>query len=102
MKMTVATIGLKFDSNKPINELSIKMPDCTKILSVQANNDKSILSINFMASTGMFESDLWREYHFAICKCNYTDIDVTDYKYIGTVNEGNYAFAVFYKEGLIV
>lgn len=100
MKKTVATIKWNFDSSKTIDEIIIKLPECTEILSVY--NDNSSLSIVFISPTQLFNTNLWREYHFTICKCAYTDIDVTDCKYVGTVNEGNCSFVLFYKKGLIV
>ena len=101
MKMTVGTMNLNFDSSKSIAELKLCMPENTSMLAVQLK-DENVLNINFMASTEMFESDLWREYHFFICKCNYSTIDIVNHQFIGTVNVGNDVFAVFYEKGLIV
>lgn len=102
MKMTVTTTQLKFYPNSNINKLTIHLPYGAEILSVQSTNDQCTLSIIFMVSNEMFNTDLWREYNFIICKCDYTDVDVTDYKYIGTVNGDNCPLVVFGKSGLIV
>ena len=103
MKKIIAIIRLKFDSNKPINELNFKLPEESEILSVTTKNDESTIVITFMAKSEIFNSNLWREYEFVVCKCNYTEFNFdSQEKYVGTINFENNLFAIFYKAGVIV
>ena len=102
MKMTVATIGINFDSNNPLNELKVRLPEVAKMLSAEIKEDPNTLWITFSAFTSIFEADdLWREYNFVVCKCNYTSFYFDDHKYINNITVNNESFAVFYNKGII-
>ena len=105
MKKTVAKIGFEVDFSKPLSETKINLPECTEILSVHLKenkeNNKNYIQFVFMSPTDMFDSHLWKEYIFVICKVNYTVFDFDGHKYVDTINIGDDTFAIFYKPGLI-
>lgn len=94
--MTVATIGIHFNFKENVSHFFLKLPEDAEILSVEVRDNKSTLWINYMAPSENFEIDISKEFHFAICKCEYTKFEAKCHKYIGNVTVGSTTYAIFY------
>lgn len=101
MIKTNMTIGLPFNSEQPLNKISLYFPESTQIISVDTKKGKPILYINFSANTEMFASNLWKEISFFVHKCNSVEVDLSKLIYIGEINVGNDLYEVYYTKGLI-
>ena len=113
-KMKVALIGLGFDPTEHTNNVSINLPDGTKILSVEAPETKPIMWITFMypseAYSSMYPSEAYssyplevgsrtcHEFQFIIGECDHVEIELDEHEYLNNINIGEKTYAVFYQK----
>ena len=98
-KVKVAVLGMEFDSKKNLIEIPFNFPKSTEILSVQNKNSKNMLWISYMCPSAEFScTENWHKFCFVIVKCNYTEVEIDNLQYIGTINVDDDSFAVFYKK----
>lgn len=96
-KFIITLIGIGFDPNKAVNELSVNLPEGSKILSVTPNADKPCLCIDYMYPKNFLEGD-WCEFKFVCVLCSHTEIEVANITYISTIEFNSNKYAVFYKK----
>lgn len=104
-KMMLAKIGIPFQTKDDIPfERSIKLHECTQILSVSVKQDKDkyILWINYMYPTRVQSKSSYQEFHFIIASCCYTEIKINNHNYIGSFDIEDKTYAVLYKAGEII
>lgn len=104
-KMLAARIGMVFDPQNKLNELSLHLPKDAEILSVSIteNNDNDyVLLVRFLSPAEAYDTRFtsnypWKDFHFFIVKCAYTEIEIDEHKYIGNIDIGDDTYVVFYK-----
>ena len=115
-KMKVAQIGLIFDPKNRLNIIDLNLPAGTKCLSVSVEKDedkanKYILWVTYLSPSDAFNDFKqytypWKEFHFSIVKCNCTEIEINEHKYIGDIDiyngTDNDTYAVFYEIGATI
>lgn len=98
-KVKVAVLGMEFDSKKNLIEHTFNFPRGTEILSVQSKNGKNILWISYMfPASELSKPETWQKFCFVIVKCNYTEVEIDNHKYIGTITVDDDTYAIFYKK----
>lgn len=105
-KMKVAPLNLCFELTGNLTEVKFRLPIGTEVLSVskKEENDNIFFSITYMSPSEAFDPPTehiyeWRYYHFFAVKCNFTEIEIDEHKYIGNIDIDDNTYAVFYKVG---